>query len=193
MKPLKLTNNFHHQIYYNIGFYVLVIVSLVYFIILPAYKDIETISNEITTQKYEEEKKIIREQRVKALNEKLAKIEPQADILTEVFPGHEQMQQLEYITMIENLATKNHVTMKMELSEPKKNPKQFYYESTVKMLLIGNYADIMRFIDSIETMKYYLNITSISLSGGKQLETEPGAVSGSAGISATLVADTFWK
>ena len=63
-----------------VGFLV-IILSLIYFIVIPTIKDIKTMGQTIEAQREDLEKKYIKGQSLRQLTENLSKIEPKLELL----------------------------------------------------------------------------------------------------------------
>jgi len=148
------------KIYFTFGTFIcLLLVSV--FIVYPSIKEIKKISNQINEQKEKLEKFYMEGCFLKPTKNQYEKIEPQIAELSKIFI-HEN-QELDLITNLENIASKNNLKQKIELKELKEDTKtQAKYETlplTIK--IIGNYLNCIKYLIELEALNFYINIDEI--------------------------------
>lgn len=135
------------------------------FIIYPSFKEIKEMSNEIYKQKEQLEKLYLAGQFLKPTQKQYEKIKPQTSELSKMFIIKNQ--ELEIISALENIASKNNLKQKIDLEEPKENPAtgklennpiRKYQPLTLNIQITGNYINFLKYLIDLETLDYYINI-----------------------------------
>lgn len=168
-----------------IGF-ALMIFALIYFIIMPTIKDIETMSRAIEEQKIDLEEKYVKGNSLRQLAENLKKIEPKLSLLDQIFINKNR--ELEFITTLENEASDSQVSQKINLSSPKATENQEFQKNSLKLFTKGGFNQQLRYLMNLESLAYYINVKSLELApaaGGEKTETS--------GLNLFINADTYWK
>jgi len=139
----------------------LVILSLLYFIVIPTTREIKIMGNDIEAQRVDLEKKYIKGQSLKQLTENLKKIEPKLELLDKVFviKNHE----LEFITTLENQANKNQISQKINLSPPQATENPGLEKISLQLYAKGEFIKQLKYLMDLESLNYYINIKSLEL------------------------------
>ncbi len=184
--------NFKQKMIINIIFFLIIVISVFYFVIMPTIKNIKTISGEIKTQKVDLEEKYLKGQNLKKLNESLRKIEPQINILDQIFIS--QNRELEFITTIEEVAHNNNVIQKINLNEIQDN-NSTYKETTLQLAIQGTFNNQLSYLKDLESLNYYINIESIKLFPGSSqlIKQDEELKQTKQDINMTIQGLTFWK
>ena len=163
------------------GFLVITL-SLIYFIILPTIKEIKAMGLAIEAQREDLEKKYIKGQSLKKLTENLNKIEPKLKLLDQIFINKNR--ELEFITSLENEANKSQVSQKINLSAPQPEANQNFQKTGLQLFTKGGFEKQLQYLLSLEHLSYYINVKLLELSpvGG---ETNS--------LNMYLDADTYWN
>ena len=130
---------------------------IVYFVLTPTLNKIKTKRAEIVTQKIELEQKLTKEKNMASLSAKVRKIEPFVDRLAEVYIN--QNRELEFITTLEGIASANNISQSLNLSLDNSNPASGYSTVPLTINASGTYNDLLAYLISLETIKYYINVT----------------------------------
>lgn len=168
---------------------IVIFVLIIFFVILPSSKEIDSIQTNIQDQYLELEKKYLKGQSLKKLNENLNKIEPQSKKLDNIFIQSDN--QLNFITMLEGIAKENQLTQKVDLGTPinlvsyKKIPLQINVQ--------GNFYKQMAYLEKLESLEYYININSIELTPLSTLNGQNSESGSDEKTNMQLSVDTFWK
>jgi Tfp pilus assembly protein PilO len=162
---------FKKKIFISLVIFILILGSLIYFLIIPSINEIKKIETEINNQRIDLEQRYIKGQSLRQLTENLKKIEPQISVLDEIFILQDR--ELEFITSLEELATRNNVeqTINLDLSQDKK--ESGYQTLPLQLTAQGNYLDLMNYLINLESLNYYININSISLSSSGSAKLSP--------------------
>lgn len=180
------------KIILSIIFLVLFILSIIFFIILPAVKDIKDIRDDIDSQRIDLEKRYINGQNIRSLSEKLNKVESQIAILDQSFINKNCG--LEFITTLEEIADKNKIVQKINLSAQINKNDDLYKKIPVQFFTQGNFLNQLNYLIDLEALNYYINIKSIEIISGnfKSLDPNDGD-SNQSRVNMIIQADTYWK
>lgn len=182
--------------------FVLIIFSLIYFIAIPAIKNIQTTGKDIEGQMINLEETYIKTNNLRQLAKNLKEIEPKLDALNQIFI--DKNRELEFITTLENEANNNRINQKINLSSPKTTANQEFQKNDLQLSTNGEFNKQLRYLMDLESLNYYINVKSLELSsspGGGQIapsvknngpETLPLA-SASNNINLSITADIYWK
>ena len=183
------------QKYFILSFSFFLISSLMIFgIATPNLAKIKKIRAEIITQKQTAEDKIKREINSKRLSEKLNKIEPELEKFNQIFINRNR--ELEFITTLENVASREQVTQKISFNLNADHSSPVYQKIPLEILAQGNYYDILRYINSLETLNYYINIKSLEFSSGAIIFTTADGTrktTSENSINLKISANTYWR
>ncbi len=165
-------NNFslRYKILIIISIIIITLLSVGYFIILPSRSAIIRAKDIIETRRQEMEKKYTRGQDISLLTKNMEKINNQAKNLNQIFVVYGQ--ELNFITALEKTAEKNHITQIIHMSPPKENKEankktETIYQTTgLQLSVSGKFSDIIKYLNDLEKLNYYLNINSININNG---------------------------
>lgn len=194
-KYLKL--NLKNKITASLAGFIIIILSLIYFIVIPTIKEIKAMGRAIEAQREDLEKKYIKGQSLKQLTENLSKIEPKLDLLDQIFINKNR--ELEFITSLENEANKNRISQKINLSAPQKTENQNFQKTNLQLFTKGGFIKQLQYLANLEHLSYYINIKLLELSpaaNGEQVKTDSQETSPTAGetnLNMYLNADTYWN
>ncbi|MFH1583011.1 MAG: hypothetical protein ABIB72_01685 [Candidatus Falkowbacteria bacterium] len=179
-----------------VGFLV-IILSLIYFIVIPTIKDIKTMGQTIEAQREDLEKKYIKGQSLRQLTENLSKIEPNLELLDQIFINKNR--ELEFITSLENEANKNQVSQKINLNAPEKAENQNFQKTSLQLVTNGGFIKQLKYLMSLENLRYYINVKLLELStaNGEQLQANNQQASPvpteTNRLNMFIDADTYWN
>jgi type IV pilus assembly protein PilO len=162
---------------------------LVYFLILPNIDDINKIKKEIDAQLIDLEVKYQRGQSIKKLNANLKKIEPEIATLDQAFI--KESEQVNFITSLEELATKNNLKQKLTMGKAQKS-KNSFKKIPLQISLEGSYLPLLSYLHSLETLNSYVNISSIEISNTSAANIDENGMSKN-NIVMNLAVDTYWQ
>jgi len=180
-----------------IGF-IAVILSLIYFIVIPTINEIEDMGKSIEAQREDLENKYIKGQSLRQLTENLAKIEPKLELLDQVFINKNR--DLEFITSLEDEANKNQISQKIDLSSPQVIENQNFQKTNLQLLTNGGFVRQLQYLMDLENLNYYINIKILELSPtseGEKIQTDiqsiPSAPNETNRLNMLINADTYWN
>lgn len=195
-KYLKI--NLKNKITISLSGFFIVILSLIYFIVVPTVQEIKTMGDSIEAQREDLEKKYIKGQSLKKLTENLNKIEPKLELLDQIFINKNR--ELEFITSLENKANKNQVSQKINLSAPEKTENQNFQKTNLQLFTKGVFIKQLQYLADLEQLNYYINVKILELSpaaGGEPARADShGLLPSSAetnSLNMYVEADTYWN
>lgn len=153
--------NIEKQTIVTVGVFSFIILLIVVGVIVPTAGYIKKLNDETTNLKNYLEKKYESTVHLKSSIKKIEEIKSIVDEYPNYFfkPGDE----LALITALENIATKNKVTQKVENSNLDQKTNDW-----VKMTLSvsGGYDNVLKYMADLEQLKYFINIEKIQLTSG---------------------------
>ncbi|MBU0722272.1 hypothetical protein KKA93_02340 [Patescibacteria group bacterium] len=180
-----------------VGFFV-IILSLVYFIIIPTIREIKDISGAIEAQREDLEKKYIKSQKIRQLAQNLKEIKPKLELLDQIFINKNR--ELEFITSLENEANKNQISQKINLSAPQQVENKNFQKTNLQLLTKGGFIKQLRYLMNLENLSYYINVKLLELfpaSDNEQAKADsqrvlPAHIETNQ-LNMLINADTFWN
>ncbi|MFA6410369.1 MAG: type 4a pilus biogenesis protein PilO [Candidatus Buchananbacteria bacterium] len=153
---------------------------IIYLIILPTVKDILEINKLVYAERVDLEKKYERGQLLRKTIEDFQKIKPQENRLISVFVI--ESKELEFITTLEKISNTQQLDQKIYLkSAVKTKDKEEIYDSLpVEIAIKGNFTGILKYLNDLEKLNYYFNISTINIG------TEDGSESVSANLKGKI-------
>lgn len=190
--------NLKNKITISLTGLLIIILSLIYFIVMPTIKEIKAMGNAIEAQREDLEKKYVKGQSLRQLTENLSKIEPKLELLDQIFINKNR--ELEFITGLENEASKNQVSQKINLNAPQKAENQNFQKTSLQLFTKGGFVKQLRYLMDLEHLSYYINVKLLELSpagDGEQVKTSgqelSPATSETNNLNMYLDADTYWN
>lgn len=159
---------------------ILIIILLILYFLINSYlvakieelnKDIY--DSQVTYKIYEDQKNNITK-----IESDYKKVKDDSLKLSKVFIVPDRA--LDFISALENIASENRITQQINLQEINKNTKDIQ-KISIQLNLDGDYFDIIRYINKLEALEYYINITHLNFS---QVENA---------TRLNITADSFWK
>ena len=134
-----------------------------------------------------------------SLSAKVKKIEPFADRLADVYIN--QNRELEFITTLEGIASENNISQSLNLNLDNSNPTSGYNTVPLTINASGAYNDLLAYLISLETMKYYINVTSWQFLSSGTVSSGPPALDANEQnpprttpiYTLRLAANTYWR
>lgn len=172
----------------------------IYLTIVWTVKDIKNLNLSIITQKIDLGKQVDKASNMSILGEKLKQITPQLEKFDNIFINKNR--ELEFITSLEELASKNKVEQKINLgtlSEEKGDP---YGKTSLSLDVQGDFLNIMNYLTEIEALNYHFNIDTLDFSYKQITDTRrpsiddegaPQRISNQGGVSLKISGEVYWK
>ena len=165
----------------TIGSSMLITAILGIFIIYPAIKEIWNISQQIYNQRVMLEKKYQKGQSIRKALLEFEKLKEEIPKLSSIFIRENK--ELEFITTLEEVATKNKTEQKINLKLIDKNIDRKGKNVPLELYLVNNFTNFMTYLLDVEKLNYYINFDSISITRSKI-----------AGINDVLLkGNTYWQ
>ena len=194
-KFIKL--NLKNKITASLGGFMMVFLLLIYFVVVPTINDIKTMGKEIEEQRLDLEKKYIKGQSFRQLNENLKTIEPKLDLLDQIFINKNR--ELEFVTTLENKANKNKISQKINLGEPRATDNENFKKINIQLATTGDFSGQLKYLLDLESLNYYINMKSLEFypsGGGKEQgnnQSNDANNNQNNDINLIINADTYWK
>lgn len=159
---------------------ILIIILLIFYFLINNYllakieelnKDIY--DSQVTYKIYEDQKNNITK-----IKSDYKKVKDDSLKLSKVFITPDRA--LDFISALENIASENRITQQINLQEINKNTKDIQ-KISIQLNLDGDYFDIIRYINRLEALEYYINISNLNFSKVENI------------TRLNLKADSFWK
>ncbi len=187
-----------NQLLINLALFIVFIVLINNFLLLPTIKDIKKLRVDIANAKIETNKALEKDRNIDNQVDKLKTIESQIEKLDKVFISRGR--ELEFITTLEGIAYKNNIEQTMNLKDvPDLNTDNF---ASISVLIKakGNFNDVMNYLKNLESMAYCVNINDLSINktsstGGASFSLDQGvaATNNKNTIIINITADTYFK
>ena len=181
MQMNKLKLNLKQKMALSLVIFIVLLLSIIYFVVLPAVGDIISIKTDIEKERLDLEKKYIRGQSLRKISEKLEKVEGRINILDQVFIKKDKS--LEFITALEREASKNNVEQKIKLLASANSDYDYSQSIPIQLMTQGSLANQLNYLVGLEALNYYINIGSLDVNINK----------GEDDSSLFISADTFWQ
>lgn len=133
--------------------------GIAYFVIYPTLRDIQSISDSIKKERDDLETKYQRGQLLRQLVQDFEKVKNEKDKLNTIFI--ESGKELEFVTMLENLASKYNLDQEIKISTKDVNKESIISALPLDISLKGDYNQILRYLNEIEASSVYFNINNI--------------------------------
>lgn len=141
--------------------YIAALVALALFVIVPAVSKSRMMSQEIHKQEIYLEKLYQRGQLLKKVKRQLAEVRPLIEQLSQGFVNPDQS--VKFISSLEKIAQDNELVQKIEVGTEEKIRADNYEVLPVRLILKGNFVDLVKYLRQLEQMEYYFNINSLSV------------------------------
>ena len=173
----------HKALLINLSILIIIILEGM-FITQPSLATINDIKEDIQEQHAEVNRQLALGQTTKKVLEDLEAIKPFLKQISGFFLKKDD--QLVFITTLEELAAKNNMIIKIQLSdipEDDETSSGDVLAIPLSLSLEGSYIDTMRFLVELQTLAFYVNVTNLSMNA--QGEENPA-------ITTSLRANTYW-
>jgi Tfp pilus assembly protein PilO len=154
---------------------------IIVFVVIPSMKKISKMKEEIEFQRADLEKKYFKIQRSKKTALNLVKTGEEMGKLNSVFINENR--ELEFITRLEELASKNSLAQEINLSGKDKAEEGKPRTASLYVRITGSYDNIINYLSGVESLEYYINISGLELT----VDDEKGE------YSLSFKALTYWN
>ena len=173
----------------------LIIISIIYFIIIPRVGYIKESGRQIIRRRVFLEEQYIKVRRFMASNKDMNLVDADIQKLDEVFVDYDK--DLQFIETLEKVAIDNNINQRISLGSIKNEGSSDFERITLEISADGNFLNIMNYLISLETLNYYINISSLDIYkpstyniNNGLLGDEPNSLSR---VICKITADTYWK
>jgi Tfp pilus assembly protein PilO len=158
----------------------LLIFLLIFIILRPAFLEVKDLSVKIEKEQQDLEELYQRGKTLSQVKDELKKIGDKKEILNEIFWG--QNKELEFITTLEKISSQNNITQNVSLRE-QQGYQDKYKIMTVGLSLTGGFQNLIKYLQAIENLNFYFNITSFSINSLSNKDNQ---------LEISLEANTYW-
>ncbi len=196
LKPNKKTNP-KNTLLINIVLLIVFIIFAIYFLLIPTIEDIKQLRINIANTKIENNRAIEKGKNINNQADKLKTISDQIETLNNVFI--KQNRELEFITHIEGVASKNNVEQSFDLKNIPDYTQSTFITIPIIIKIKGGFSNVMDYLIDLETMSYHLNINDIQITKSSNQgrsnfnETQNNQVDNHETITMNITADTYFK
>lgn len=168
------------------------ILIVVYFVIVPKAKYINNTCNQIVERRKFLEEQYLKLKNIRENKKDIESIENDLNKLDEVFVKHNE--DLKFIQTLEEVANKNNVEQAISLEDIDEKLGE-YSEIVLEINLKSSFLNIMKYLIDLETLKYYVNIRSLSITSIKNTAINNDSVTEDvfSRVNCKITADTYWK
>jgi hypothetical protein len=165
--------------------FTLLLVSLIALIIIPAFREIKLINEQVLEERLKLETLYTKGQVQKTVQKNYASIEDDIGFLSAILL--KENQELEYITALEALAEAIGIEIKMDIGKSKPISEQRFSELEFTFTLNGSWQELMLWMDAVEALPYYTNISEFNVA-----VREKEGSSNNRTATITIGATTYW-
>ena len=175
---MKMTISSKNKIYLTSGIMILVTIGLWFVVISPAIIKIKSYNFDIHDKRVT--LKILQKQKEQTdlLERDYKKTQEDTKKISQVFIFRERT--LDFISLIENIASEYQISQEISLEELGKSSGDIQ-KLTLQLNLKGDFINLIKYINKVETLDYYVDINSLNFSRQE------------GGVSSNIVSSTYWK
>jgi len=171
---------------------VLIIYLIIFFIIIPRVEFIREKGREIVDRRRFLEEQYIKAKNFRENNQNMELVDEDINKLDEVFVAYDN--DLEFIETLEKVALENKVDQKISLDSKKSEEEQEFEKIRLEILSEGSFLNVVNYLISLETLSYYINISSLDIYKlDQQTINNEEELSSSGKVFCKIIADTYWK
>ncbi len=196
---LELNKKTSHQnkLLINIILFIIFVIFVVYFILIPTLDKIKKLRIDIANTKIEINSALEKGKNINNQADKLKTIESQIEKLDKVFINRNR--ELEFITTLEGLASKNNVEQTFDLKNIPDFETSEFLTIPILIKVKGEFNDVINYLIDLETMAYYVNISNLEMTTtGRKKDAsfsinQDNLANNSNIITADITANTYFK
>lgn len=157
--------------------------ALAIFVIAPSALVTTAVSQQITAQKISLQENRGQDNSFKEALSSFRLFESKTDALNQSIMNKNR--NLEFITALENAAEKNNLDQKITVGDYQNIDKSGCSRMPLQLALRGSFTDELKYLQTLEKMPIYLNITKLTFNAPSGGESQS--------IALFITADTFWQ
>lgn len=179
----------------TIVFFVFVVIVSIFFIMIPNTKLIKESSDQITKERVQLEASLNKIKNPEDLKNGVEKLELRINSMEDNFMN--KGNELELIKILEDIALKNNIIQSISPENSKQDANLAFQAMNIRLSVSGNFKNIIDYIQDIETLKYYININSMSFTRSQSNSRFQSSgsldIDQNQNISCMISAETYWK
>ncbi|HNV97368.1 MAG TPA: type 4a pilus biogenesis protein PilO [bacterium] len=184
-------NKFKKTILTKIILFCIFSFCLVYFLIIPSVRSIKQKSQEMIRQKVVLDQTLNKKSNSEIVKSKSKDFEERISAIDSNFM--KRGDELNLIKILETIATQNGVTQTISPTISKDVSENLFYVMNLKLNITGSFKNVLSYVRNIESLQYYINITSINIVKSEQKLSDDQNLQNLSTVSCTIVAETYWK
>lgn len=166
-----MNSGYKNKLLINLGFIVLGLLAIVFFIVYPAMKEIINTSQAIKEERIKLERKQALGLNLQKTQQELTEIKDQFIQLNQIFI--KKGEELNFVALLEGLADKNQITFNLESDFVGNKIDGNIEETQIKINLGGDFSNFLNFLQATEKLIYYYNPGLIMISQKKLANDKP--------------------
>jgi len=192
---MKLTKNlnFKQKSLVNLAAIILVTIIIFYFFVYVYIEKVKTANKLLIEHRVQFETNLIKEEKFAKIRKNLNQIESELNLINKAFINENN--KLEFITMLEGLASKHNVEMEIKINFDSIDPKD--KSIILNLNTSGSYKNLLNLLQSLENLDFYVNIDNLSFSNSKISPNRSsllgGTTAGSNNLNLLVQAKTYWR
>lgn len=139
--------------------------AIVWSAIIPQKSSLYTSAESIKSEKNELTRLFNQGKNIKELRNQLERYKKDALKLQSIFLY--QNNEIEFITALEKIAAKNDIGQTINLAEPQTSDTDLT-TSAINLEITGNFKQIINYLEDLENLDYYVNLSQIQLLNGRE-------------------------
>lgn len=173
-----MTISLKNKMYLSIGITTIVAIVVWFLLIDPFIIKVKSLNNDIYDSRVALE--IIQKEKTQTdiLERDYKKIQEDTKKISQVFIFRERT--LDFISLLENIASENQLSQEISLEELSK-PDEEIKKLTLQLNLKGDFINLIKYINKIESTDYYIDINTLNFSRQDN------------NVSLNIIAQTYWK
>lgn len=179
---------FRDKLFITLIFIPVFLLALFLLIIWPLIQDIRILSQQIQRERVELERLYQKGQLLRKARLGYEKIKPELTSLEGVLLKKDG--ELKFITTLESLGDQNEIEQEIHLNPQDQIVKDNLRILPLRLNLTGEFENIFQYLNSLEKLDYYINISSLSFNREIKLEKQEVP---STRINVSLLAETYWE
>lgn len=164
---------------------------LVNFLMLPSIRSIKQKSQEMIRKKLELDQVLNKKSNSEMSKSKSKNFEERISLIDSNFM--KRGDELNLIKLLEATAAQNSVIQNISPTISKDTSENSFYLMNLKLNIEGSFKNVLNYIQSIESLQHYINITSINMLKSQQKLSDDQNLQNLSTISCTILAETYWK
>lgn len=175
-------NYYKNRFYINLAVIFLFFILIVAFVVYPALVEINRANAEIMAERAKLQQKLAMGLNIKKIARDLENIKEPAKKLDEIFIA--KGDELEFVNQLEKMAGQNGIDIRLNSDFISQNAKPGVNRVEIQMGISGDYQRLIGFMDELEKIKTYVNLTTLIFA--------PDSKSSSA-VNAQLTGNIYFK